>query len=153
MLNETQSQQIFFLMYRHGLTNFKDTKAKAGGVLGLRQMNTCRKAPLAVKFLDDDILHCLLWVLSFYLYRKHKEKLIQWVPDTVSLPELDQRCLLLKITYNWEKAEVTGAQVHRRSPLLCRLMCIAIESIFRRLLPSIRCPSFEPHNVDRQESM
>ena len=34
------------------------------GVLGLRQINTCRKAPLQVNFLDDDILHCLLWVLA-----------------------------------------------------------------------------------------
>ncbi len=30
------------------------------------QINTCRKVLLQVKFLDDDILHCLLWVLSFY---------------------------------------------------------------------------------------
>jgi hypothetical protein len=30
------------------------------GVLGLRQMNTCRKVPLHVNFLDGDILHCLL---------------------------------------------------------------------------------------------
>jgi hypothetical protein len=29
-------------------------------VLGLRQINTCSKVPLQVKFLDDDILHCLL---------------------------------------------------------------------------------------------
>jgi hypothetical protein len=35
-------------------------------VLGLRQINTCRKVPLQINFLDDDILHCLLWVLSFY---------------------------------------------------------------------------------------
>jgi len=34
------------------------------GVLGLRQINTCRKVPLLVN-LDGDILHCLLWVLSF----------------------------------------------------------------------------------------
>ncbi len=36
------------------------------GVLGLRQINTCRKAPLRVNVLDYDILLCLLWVLSFY---------------------------------------------------------------------------------------
>jgi hypothetical protein len=36
------------------------------GILGLRQINTCRKIPLQVNILDDDILHCLLWVLSFY---------------------------------------------------------------------------------------
>ncbi len=34
-------------------------------VLGLRQINTCRKIPSQVNFLDDDILRCLLWVLSF----------------------------------------------------------------------------------------
>ncbi len=34
--------------------------------MGLRQINTCRKVPLQVNFLDDDILHCLPWVLSFY---------------------------------------------------------------------------------------
>jgi hypothetical protein len=39
------------------------------GVLGLRQINTCRKGPLRVNFLDDDILHCLLWILSFYVGR------------------------------------------------------------------------------------
>jgi hypothetical protein len=38
------------------------TVCKGGGygVLGLRQINTCRKVPLHVNFLDDDILHCLL---------------------------------------------------------------------------------------------
>jgi hypothetical protein len=30
------------------------------GVLGLRQINICRKAPLQVNFLEDDISHCLL---------------------------------------------------------------------------------------------
>ncbi len=41
------------------------TVCKGGGryeVLSLRQINTCRKVPLKVNFLDDDILHCLLWV-------------------------------------------------------------------------------------------
>ncbi len=34
---------------------------------GPRQINTCHKVPLQVNFFrDDDILHCLLWVLSFY---------------------------------------------------------------------------------------
>ncbi len=103
MLNETQSQQIFCLMYRHGLTNYIDTNAKACEVLGLRQMNTCRKIPLPVKFLDDDILHCLLWLLSFYVYRKHKEILIQRVPDTVSFPELVQRCFILSNQLAGEK--------------------------------------------------
>ncbi len=28
---------------------------------------TCRKVPLQENLLDDDILHCLLWVLSFYV--------------------------------------------------------------------------------------
>jgi hypothetical protein len=36
------------------------------GVLDLRQINTCRKVPLKINNLDDDILHCLLLVLSFY---------------------------------------------------------------------------------------
>jgi hypothetical protein len=34
------------------------------GVLDLRQINTLSKVPLHVNFLDDDILHCLLWVLA-----------------------------------------------------------------------------------------
>ncbi len=34
------------------------------GVLGLWQINTCRKVPWQVNILD--ILHCLLWVLSFH---------------------------------------------------------------------------------------
>ncbi len=34
------------------------------GILGLIQINTCRKVPLQINFLDNDIiLHCLLWVL------------------------------------------------------------------------------------------
>ncbi len=32
------------------------------GVLGLRQRKTCHKVPLQDNFLDDDILHWLLWV-------------------------------------------------------------------------------------------
>ncbi len=37
------------------------------GVLGLRRINTCRKVPLQVNFFkDDNILHCLLCVLSIY---------------------------------------------------------------------------------------
>ncbi len=31
-------------------------------------MNTGRKVSLQVFYLDDDILHCLLWVLSFYAH-------------------------------------------------------------------------------------
>jgi hypothetical protein len=29
--------------------------------MGLRQRNTCRKVPVQAYFLDDDILHCLLY--------------------------------------------------------------------------------------------
>jgi hypothetical protein len=38
------------------------------GVQGLRQINICHKVPLQVNFytVDNDILHCLLRVLSFY---------------------------------------------------------------------------------------
>ena len=32
-------------------------KGEGYGVLGLRQINTCRKVPLQINFLDDDILH------------------------------------------------------------------------------------------------
>jgi hypothetical protein len=32
----------------------------------LSLINTCRKVLLQINFLDDNILHCLLWVLSFY---------------------------------------------------------------------------------------
>ncbi len=34
-------------------------------VLGLRQRKTCRKVPLQVNYLYDDIVRCHLWVLSF----------------------------------------------------------------------------------------
>ncbi len=34
-------------------------------VLCLRQINACRKVPLQDICLNDDILHCLLWVLCF----------------------------------------------------------------------------------------
>ncbi len=48
-------------------TVYTYTVCKGGyGVLGLRQINTCRKLPLKVNFLDDDIMHCLLWVLSLH---------------------------------------------------------------------------------------
>ncbi len=40
------------------------TKEGGYGVLGLREINTCRK----INFLDDDILHCHLWVLSFFAW-------------------------------------------------------------------------------------
>ncbi len=40
------------------------------GVLVLIQIKTCRKVPLQVNFLDDDILRCLLWVLSLYALPK-----------------------------------------------------------------------------------
>ncbi len=43
------------------------TVCKGGGVWGLRQINTCRKVPLQVILLEDDILHCLLWVLYLWL--------------------------------------------------------------------------------------
>jgi hypothetical protein len=40
------------------------------GNLGLIQINTCRKVPLKAIVLDDVISHSLLWVLSFYVFRK-----------------------------------------------------------------------------------
>ncbi len=48
------------------------------GVLGLGQISTCHKVPLKVNFLDDNILHCLLWVLSFYtfIYRSQTRALL-----------------------------------------------------------------------------
>ncbi len=44
-------------------------KGRGYEVLGLRQRNTCRKVPLQVNFLHDNILHCLLRVLSLYACR------------------------------------------------------------------------------------
>jgi hypothetical protein len=58
---------LWICKYRY--TVYTYTVCKGGwimGVLGLRQMNTYRKVLLQIIFLDDDILHCLLWVLSFY---------------------------------------------------------------------------------------
>ncbi len=46
------------------------------GVLDLSQINTCRRLPLQVNFLDEDILHCLLWVLSFYGHKRENPGLI-----------------------------------------------------------------------------
>jgi hypothetical protein len=49
-------------------TLYTYTVCKGGHrVLGLRQINTCRKVHLHVNFFDDDILHCLPRVLSFYV--------------------------------------------------------------------------------------
>jgi hypothetical protein len=47
------SEQVYCITY---------TVCKGGGygVLGLRQINTCRKVSLQVNFLDNEILHCLL---------------------------------------------------------------------------------------------
>ncbi len=36
------------------------------GVLGLIQINTCREVSLQVSYLDDDVLRCLLWILSSF---------------------------------------------------------------------------------------
>jgi hypothetical protein len=41
-------------------TRIQCVKGVEYGVLGLRQINTCREVFLLVNFLDDDILHCLL---------------------------------------------------------------------------------------------
>ncbi len=49
-----------------GIWHLIDGNTGVGMVLGLRQINTCCKVPLLVNFLDGDILHCFLWVLSFY---------------------------------------------------------------------------------------
>ncbi len=41
-------------------------------VLGLRQINTCSKVLLHINFyIDGDILHCHIGVLSFYRYAVH----------------------------------------------------------------------------------
>ncbi len=44
-------------------------KGRGYEILGRRQRNTCRKVPLQVNFLHDDILHGLLRVLSLYARR------------------------------------------------------------------------------------
>jgi hypothetical protein len=43
-------------------------------MLGLIQIHTCRKVPLQIKFLDDDILHCLF---DFYLSTFQVDLLLQ----------------------------------------------------------------------------
>ncbi len=48
-----------------------------------KRMATYRKVPTQVNFLDDDILHCLLWVLSFYqswayINRSHRHECENW---------------------------------------------------------------------------
>ncbi len=37
-------------------------------VLSIRQINTCRKVPLQVVFLDDSFLHCLLHLSLIFLW-------------------------------------------------------------------------------------
>ncbi len=74
------------------------------GVLGLRQINTCRKVPLQVNFLDDDILHCFLWVSSFYdpppthhlLYANLSNSDL----STVSVLHSDSSTVVIRL--NWE---------------------------------------------------
>jgi hypothetical protein len=49
------------------------TVCKGGGgygVLGLRQINTCRKVSLQVNFLDAEILHCLLYESYFFTVQR-----------------------------------------------------------------------------------
>ncbi len=52
-----------FGTYTQLLDNPKQKPRRGGGLL---QINTCRKVPLQVHFLDDDILQCFLSVLFFY---------------------------------------------------------------------------------------
>jgi hypothetical protein len=62
------------------------------GVLGPRPTNTCRKVPLPFNFLDDDILHCLLWVLSFYGNSIHVSGCVgyYWSPHDTKSRFLDE---------------------------------------------------------------
>ena len=47
---------------------------------GLRQINTCRKVPLQVNFLDDDILHCLLFMLHAYRLSMDANRCVPFKP-------------------------------------------------------------------------
>jgi hypothetical protein len=53
-----QFDTLYLTRFRAKLLDHPKQKARRGG--GLRQMNTCRKVPLQVNFLYDDIL---LWCL------------------------------------------------------------------------------------------
>jgi hypothetical protein len=66
---------LLFLLFGSNLPPFPVWKStlhtriqcvRGYGVLGHRQRNTCRKSLYRSIFLDNDILRCLLWVLSFY---------------------------------------------------------------------------------------
>ncbi len=55
------------ILYKYTLYTYtvRNKGGRGYGVLGLRQISTSCIVPLQVHFLDDDISHCLLWVLSF----------------------------------------------------------------------------------------
>ncbi len=94
--------------------------------------------------------------IYFLMYRKHKEQWIQWVPDTVSFPELVQRCFILSNHLAGKKTRLLELRYTLGLPFyagLCVSQYRRLNTMVRRLLSSISWPSFEPHNVDRQESM
>ncbi len=74
-------------------------KGRGYEVLGLRQRNTCRKVPLQVIFLHD-ILHCLLWVLSFYARR------IVTCRDRLRSYKLQVPVLHKMFSLSWSNAEL-----------------------------------------------
>ncbi len=57
------------------LTRFRTYKQKPGRGAGLREIETFRKVPLQVNFLDDDILHCLLLALKSKNLKKSLSKI------------------------------------------------------------------------------
>ncbi len=44
---------------KYTVSTFTVYRGRGYGVMGLRQINTCREVPLQLNFLDDDILHRL----------------------------------------------------------------------------------------------
>ncbi len=65
------------------LLDHPNQKPRRGG--GLKQISTCRKVPLQLNFLDDDISHCFLSIKSFYGVNQAKYQRLKHKRYNVSL--------------------------------------------------------------------
>jgi hypothetical protein len=65
------SGSVLYLTRDSEPTKLLDHRKKPMRGGDLRQINICRKVPLQVNFLDDDIMHCFLYIsLIFYMENK-----------------------------------------------------------------------------------
>jgi hypothetical protein len=61
-----ESSTLYLIRFKTHKVALDHSKEKLGAEGGLRPINNCRKVLLQVNFLDNDIWHCFLSVLSFY---------------------------------------------------------------------------------------